>query len=42
LIDGLETELRGQKGTLQLRDAYLARLIDVIDLIRAGVRAMHP
>jgi hypothetical protein len=42
LIDALEKELRGQNGTLQLRDAYLARLIDVIDLIRAGVRAMHP
>ena len=41
LLDALEKELLGEGGTLQLRDTYVARLIDVIDLIRAGVRAMH-
>jgi len=41
LLGALEKELLGEYGTLQLRDAYVARLIDVIDLVRAGVRAMH-
>lgn len=42
LLDALERELMGEQGSLQLRDAYVARVFDVLDLIRAAVRALRP
>lgn len=38
LLDGLETELRGRPGRFVVRDHYVARLIDLIDVIRAAAR----
>ena len=42
LLDALERELNGERGSLQLRDAYVARVFDLVDLIRAAVRAVRP
>jgi hypothetical protein len=40
LFGGLEQELNGQRGSLQLSDIYVARSFDLMDLIRAAVRAV--
>jgi hypothetical protein len=40
LVGALEQELNGQRGSLQLSDIYVARSFDLMDLIRAAVRAV--
>jgi hypothetical protein len=40
LFGALEQELNGQRGSLQLSDIYVARSFDLMDLIRAAVRAV--
>lgn len=40
LLDALEKALTGQGGDFRLRDAYAARVFDVIDLVRGAVRAL--
>jgi hypothetical protein len=42
LLDALERELVGESGSFHLREAYLARVFDIVDLIRAAVRAVQP
>jgi hypothetical protein len=41
LLDALRAELTGQAGVYHLHDVYLARLMDVVDLIRGAVRALR-
>jgi hypothetical protein len=40
LLDALEKALRGDEGDFRLRDAYAARVFDIIDLVRSAVRAI--
>lgn len=41
LLDALSNELTGQSGVYHLHDVYLARVMDVVDLIRGAVRALR-
>jgi hypothetical protein len=41
LLDALEQSLIGQGSDFRLRDAYVARLFDVIDLVRSAVKALR-
>lgn len=38
LLDALDAQLQGQDGQFKLHDAYLARVLDLIDLIRGAAR----
>lgn len=40
LLDVLENDLLGAGGTFQLRDAYVARVFDLIDVVKAAVQAL--
>lgn len=40
LLDALERELNGQGGDYRLRDAYVARIFDLLDLLQAATRAL--
>ncbi|MGR8933229.1 MAG: DUF6635 family protein [Gammaproteobacteria bacterium] len=40
LLDALEKSLIGEKADFRLRDAYAARVFDIIDLVRSAVRAV--
>ncbi|MBX6322550.1 MAG: hypothetical protein IRY94_12035, partial [Rhodospirillaceae bacterium] len=43
LLDALETEMRGRgPARLAFRDAYVARLLDLVDLLRAAQRLAAP
>lgn len=40
LLDALEKALIGEAADFRLRDAYAARVFDIIDLVRSAVRAL--
>lgn len=42
LLDALERELVEKTDCSRLSDAYLARVFDIVDLIRAAIRAVQP
>ena len=40
LLDALEDELTGQGNGYQLRDAYVARIFDLWDLLQVATRTL--